>query len=374
MSSKFRSLSGIPESSAFSWLLSLVMLFLFTGYLHAADAGGIKGRIIDKQYGLPVSEARVTIAGSVWGTATDEQGYFTLPDLRAGTYDVDINRLNYYNLRITGVTVVNQGSTNVRVELTSSNMPPPAPSIAFEALIGNTAVSNGGKWTADSISVVQKILSLYDAGKISEAENLALKSLDDEGLHLSRFDRFNLYEVLAFCAIANDDEKNGESHFLKALRLNPNLSPDPITWSPKVRQVYERARATYLKEAESLSRYKVVVEAGICRDASRRSLYLPGSGQFMKGQENRGLVYGILFWGAAATFIYAETKLPSKRDDYHKATTLSGIKSTWNDYRDMYRLAYLSGALLTVSYTVSFFDALWVPPAEGIVNTPLNNP
>ncbi len=224
--------------------------------------------------------------------------------------------------------------------------------------------AQSSKTTPDSLNIVQQVVELYEAGQISEAERIALKAIEAQD-GFSRYDKFELYRVLAFCAIANDDETNGIRYFIQALRLNPNLSPDPITWSPKVRRVFEQARAEYLKISTEETRQRVAAEAELCRKASLKSLYLPGLGQYEKEQPLKGAIYGAVFALSAAVFIYAEVNLPKARERYRDAQLWQDINREYKNYRKFYRLERISGAMLVISYTVPFLDALWWKPGKN---------
>lgn len=209
----------------------------------------------------------------------------------------------------------------------------------------------------DSLVVLQAA-ELYEEGRLGDAEFLALKALDSPN-GLSKRDRAQLFQVLAFCAIANDDEENGKRQFVSALQLNPNLVPDPISWSPKVRRVFEKAREVYaqiirIQAIESESR-----EADLCRRASLQSLYFPGAGQYMKGAKLKAYTSGTLFWASLAVFAYAESALPDARDRYRNATLPLDIQHSYNDYRTLSRTALMSGSFTAACYVYSFFDALW---------------
>ena len=212
--------------------------------------------------------------------------------------------------------------------------------------------------TEDSSDVVTHVVQLYETGRISEAEYAALKGLESPA-DLSPRDQFNLNKILAFCSIANDDELNAIRYFDRALRLNPGMTPDPITWSPKVRQVFQRAREEFDKQRAIEKIFKASNEATLGRKASFKSLYFPGAGQFTKGQRGRGFIVGTLFFGIAATFVYSQVALPELRDKYREATVPAEIAGHWENYRDMYRLNRASGMLTIAVYTYAFFDALW---------------
>lgn len=236
-------------------------------------------------------------------------------------------------------------------------------SCAF-AIVTAAASQEGGSASPEQpgAAVVRQASELYEVGRLSEAEHLALKTLDLPG-QLSRMEQSELYRILAFCSIANDDEENARRHFVSALRLNPNLSADPISWSPKVRRVFERAREEFAQIVQAEAQKRVSMEAELCRQASLRSLFLPGGGQALKGQRARGWITGAMFWGSLATFIYAEALLPGARDKYHRATDPAASVRRYNDYRDLSRLTVLSGGLTIGVYGFSFFDALWRRPS-----------
>ena len=220
---------------------------------------------------------------------------------------------------------------------------------------------NGAETPLSGSEIVQRVQELYEAGKISDAEHLALKSLDNpEGL--SRFERFELYQLLAFCAVANDDEIGGVRQFVEALRLYPTLTPDFITWSPKIRKAFSRAREVYDEQMQIEALTRRMRAADICRRASVHSLYLPGSGQFRKKNQTKGIICGGLFWGAAAALIYSQFVLPDFETKYQAAATPEEAITRWKDYRDIYRLRNISLGLTASIYVIAFVDALWTAP------------
>lgn len=216
---------------------------------------------------------------------------------------------------------------------------------------------------SDTLDVITKVLDLYDVGNIRDAEHQALIALDNPAV-LSKYDKYMLYKVLAFCSIANEDEDGGVRRFVEALKMNPLLAPDPITWSPKVRRVFTIAKKEYKSQAEKIRLTRQMSVAEICRNASLKSLYLPGTGQISKGSRTKGLMIELLFFGAAATFVYSQITLTSKRDNYLNASSRSAALARWEDYRDFHQLRLLSGSLAASVYLYAFFDALWTPPAD----------
>lgn len=226
------------------------------------------------------------------------------------------------------------------------------------------AFQNGDDAPEDSLGLVDWVISLYDEGRIAEAEHQALKALDGPK-ELTGFERYNLYRVLAFCAIANDDEAGGVRYFIATLNHNPELKPDLITWSPKVRKVFNIARSEFDKQQAEKRRMQIAVEADVCRKASIRSLYWPGGGQIKKDKTLKGAIITALFAGSLSSFIYSQSMLPTMRDDYLSATSRSRSVKLYNDYKDMQYTANITGLVTAGIYCYAFFDALWDPPQKS---------
>lgn len=212
-------------------------------------------------------------------------------------------------------------------------------------------------------SQVQKAFTLYEEGSIAEAENLAYRLLSEES-ELTTRQKHELYRLLAFCAIANGDEDAGLRLFVNALRYNPAMTPDPLTWSPKVRRVYENALESYEQQIAEEKKQRLSSIAEMCRRASSRSLVFPGAGQYMKGEKNKGYLLGSLFWTSLGSFIYTQIQLPQVRDDYRNANTTALAEARYDDYRNMQYMVNITGLITITVYGYSFFDALWAVPPD----------
>lgn len=211
-----------------------------------------------------------------------------------------------------------------------------------------------------------QVVFLYESGRLEEAEHLALKTVDSPG-NLTRSELAELYLVLAFCSIANDDEDNSRRHFISALKNNPNLKPDPIGWSPKVRRVFDRAREDWIQISTAEAQRELSLEAEICRQAAFKSMWLPGRGQISKGHISSGWIQSALFWGGLATTIYAHSAALKARDKYHDALLPDDIQNAYNDYRNLSRTAIVAGSFTISVYGFSIFDALWRKPEASII-------
>ncbi len=59
------------------------------------DKGSVKGFIYDKKNGEGIPYATVKVQGTDFGAATDDQGFFFIPNLTTGNYKLDINYIGY---------------------------------------------------------------------------------------------------------------------------------------------------------------------------------------------------------------------------------------------------------------------------------------
>ena len=88
------------------WLaLAAVALVVGAGTLHAQATGKLEGRIRD-QAGAPVPGAQVTIEGTAFGAVANNQGYYFLNNVPAGSVDLRATFVGYKPVRVVGLRVV----------------------------------------------------------------------------------------------------------------------------------------------------------------------------------------------------------------------------------------------------------------------------
>ncbi|MCK9255003.1 MAG: TonB-dependent receptor [Bacteroidales bacterium] len=75
-----------------------VFIFLFFPILVFAQQGSIKGFVYDKETGEPCMFANISIKGTNFGAATDINGYFSIPRIPNGDYQIEISYVGYDNI------------------------------------------------------------------------------------------------------------------------------------------------------------------------------------------------------------------------------------------------------------------------------------
>ena len=220
--------------------------------------------------------------------------------------------------------------------------------------------------------LIARAQQYYSAGRIDDSEHLALKIITDDN-HLTKYEKYNVYRLLAFCSIAADNEEAGKRHFISAIRFNPNMSADPLTWSPKLRKVFDLATSEVKRQRLREAEWVFASEASLGRRASLKSLYLPGAGQLMKHQKRRGMMLGILTFSTVSAYLYGQAYLPKVKDRYHEANSTDLAEKRWKEYRDTRYMVSLIGLTALAIYGYTFFDALWAESDGDAVKLPIEN-
>ncbi len=90
----------------------IFLLFVLPVFLFAQQKGRIAGKIFDERTLQPLVGVNIIIQGTQIGAATDQDGFFVLPNLQPGSYNLDLMYLGYETLKKNNV-VVNPGRTTV---------------------------------------------------------------------------------------------------------------------------------------------------------------------------------------------------------------------------------------------------------------------
>lgn len=101
--------------------LLLLSGLIFIAFAALAQKGAVKGFVLDKQNGEGIPFATITVEKTDFGATTDEQGFFYIPNLPEGTYDVRITYIGYEPQTIP--TEVKKGKTvNLKVNLEAKSV------------------------------------------------------------------------------------------------------------------------------------------------------------------------------------------------------------------------------------------------------------
>ncbi|MBK8492519.1 MAG: carboxypeptidase-like regulatory domain-containing protein [Saprospirales bacterium] len=80
-------------------LFPLLILMSSTAFL-MAQTGGIRGNIFDKTSGEPILFGTVVLQGTTFGTNTDLDGFFSMPNIPVGAYNLVVTYIGYDSLSV----------------------------------------------------------------------------------------------------------------------------------------------------------------------------------------------------------------------------------------------------------------------------------
>jgi TonB-dependent receptor len=78
--------------------------------------GGIRGQVVDSDFGQPIAKASVTIMGSPFGTVTDDQGNFTISGVPPGVYTIQTRASSYIPKTVPDISVAAGSFNEMRFE------------------------------------------------------------------------------------------------------------------------------------------------------------------------------------------------------------------------------------------------------------------
>jgi len=85
--------------------LIIFIITLSFNLAFAQETGTIKGQVVGKDTGKPLVGVNVTIPGTYWGAATDEDGRYRITDIIPGTYELQLSFIGYKMYKQTGISI-----------------------------------------------------------------------------------------------------------------------------------------------------------------------------------------------------------------------------------------------------------------------------
>ena len=88
----------------------------FSGWGWGQGLGGIRGQVVDSDFGQPIAKAQVTIMGSPFGVITDDQGNYTISGVPPGVYALQVRGSGYIPRVVPEVSIAAGAFNDLRVE------------------------------------------------------------------------------------------------------------------------------------------------------------------------------------------------------------------------------------------------------------------
>ena len=78
--------------------------------------GGIRGQVVDSDFGQPIARSSVVLADTPFGAMTDDQGNFTISGVPPGAYSLNVRSGGYIPKLVPGITVSSGTFSDIRIE------------------------------------------------------------------------------------------------------------------------------------------------------------------------------------------------------------------------------------------------------------------
>jgi hypothetical protein len=98
-------MTGKIKLRQYLFLTVLLLLAAFVINAYSVIFGSIKGKLTDRNTGLPVVSAVITVNGTDISTNTNSEGEFELTGLKTGLYDLKVNHKNLGSIVIKAISV-----------------------------------------------------------------------------------------------------------------------------------------------------------------------------------------------------------------------------------------------------------------------------
>lgn len=183
--------------------------------------------------------------------------------------------------------------------------------------------------------------SLYQsgdyAGVLKEGEIILRQELKKE-------ERVEALKIIAFSAIALNQEEKAKGHFSSLLQLSPNFFLDPIKTSPKIMRVFQEARDEFRKKRkEEIGRSPLIY-------------FYPGLFQLKDGRRFKGYFLASLTTISTVGFLTGVILTPIFHRSYLEKRTPSEVESAYRLYKSAYIAQQVFGISLLFAYSFHLLD------------------
>ncbi|MBN1998133.1 hypothetical protein JW935_11305 [candidate division KSB1 bacterium] len=187
----------------------------------------------------------------------------------------------------------------------------------------------------------------FDTAKCLFLLNIALGDIET----FDKKDQIEIYKYAAFIAFQDNNATLAEHYFWNIMNIDPTYGLDPVTTSPKVLTLYQKAKIEYLEELNVRLQQIQIPDFNI--ESSWRAFY-PGWEQYHRGFRQKG---GILLSSASLTlggFFYSVVRTRTNRADYISAK--AGVEQAYNKYNVSYKNQFYFGYAFLAVWIVSQCD------------------
>lgn len=200
----------------------------------------------------------------------------------------------------------------------------------------------------------------YDQGRYQQAADGAAASLaDTAGLERETVSFLRTYRAFSLVVLGREGE--AEEEFLRLLAMQPKLELNPEFVSPKIIEVFKRARSRLRAQAPVRQPEPAPIfnrPRPSKAQALWRSLLWPGWGQRHRGGRLKADVLQGASLGAVGAWGALELGTRRARDQYLAGTDPAQIQTDYNSYNNWYRARNLAVNCVAAIWLYNLVDVM----------------
>jgi hypothetical protein len=215
-------------------------------------------------------------------------------------------------------------------------------------------------WAQPEPDPLKAVAGDYDQGRYQQAADGATAALADTA-NLDRETVSFLRTYRAFSLVVLGREGEAEEEFLRLLAMQPKLELNPEFVSPKIIEVFKRARSRFRSQAPVRTPEPAPLftrPKPSKAQALWRSLLWPGWGQRHRGGRLKANILQGASLGAIGAWGALELGTGRARDEYLAGTDPALIQADYNTYNSWYRARNLAVNCVAAVWLYNVVDVL----------------
>ncbi|MCB9059743.1 MAG: hypothetical protein H6627_14350 [Calditrichae bacterium] len=185
--------------------------------------------------------------------------------------------------------------------------------------------------------------------------------LDQAAVHVDSFpsaEKVAFHKYSAFRAFRENRGEQVTAHFRELITINPAYVLDPVTTSPKLIMMFDKAKIEYLEKQQK--RLNDLSRMPAAEPFPWRSVTFPGLEQWHRGAKTKGLIWGAAGLVTLTGTLQAVIRTASSRQEYLDAADTQAATNKYKSYNDLYRSQYYWAYGLCVVWIANYFDAVYL--------------
>jgi hypothetical protein len=181
---------------------------------------------------------------------------------------------------------------------------------------------------------------------------------------LTDADKIAFHKYKAFRAFQLGEQQVALNHFKNIIALDTFYTLDPLSTSPKLLTMFDKAKIEYLEQQQT--RLKTLSQQTGFIETPWRSLVFPGWEQWHRGAETKAYMWAALGTITLAGTIQSLIRTSLKHQDYLDEKDPARVQEKYDAYDKVYKSQYYWAYSLAAVWIASHIDAVFFTQKRNI--------